>query len=104
MSESGERETETKETPTPATLDSSEVPSSESGAPSSESAAPSSELDVPSSESEAFSSESGASSFDFGMKPPDSSVESDRSWDEVTPPRHKVEVLDPAQQWSASEV
>jgi hypothetical protein len=31
-------------------------------------------------------------------------VESDRLWDEVTPARNKVEVEDPSQQWSASEV
>ncbi len=70
MSESGERETDTKESPPPATAD----PSS----------------DAPSPESEA--------------KPPNSAVESDRSWDEITPPRHRPEIIDPSQQWSASEV
>jgi hypothetical protein len=31
-------------------------------------------------------------------------VDSERLWDEVTPPRHKAEIVDPSQQWSASEV
>src|SRR5689334_783371 len=77
MSESSERETDTTETKAPASTESETAPAS---------------------------AQSSASS-GHGDKSPDSSVESDPSWDEVTPPRHApFPPSDPSQQWSASEV